>query len=188
MRPLKFSCHRPRGDRRHFVTEDDVRVVLGRLPARLWARLAAVHFNDRGTRSYYRYLGHVSIGRSEITLCALPPRVSLTPFLRRRLSASHFGALAGYQWPALAVRRFMLYNVFLHEVGHMQVVNDAAKSKRRKFASETRAQEFAEYWCRELWSQPFDHPDSVHGPPSADEIEALRDGCCAAHPVYMGDA
>jgi tetratricopeptide (TPR) repeat protein len=42
----------------------------------------------------------------------------------------------------------MLYDVFLHELGHIQVVDRKAKSTRRRFASETRAQEFAEHWCR----------------------------------------
>jgi serine/threonine protein kinase HipA of HipAB toxin-antitoxin module len=28
-------------------------------------------------------------------------------------------------------------------------------------------------WCNRLWSQPFDHPDPVHNPPSADELATL---------------
>jgi len=82
------------------------------------------------------------------------------------------------------VRRFILCDVFLHELGHIQVVDKKAKTTRRKFARETRAQEFAEHWCRELWSQPFDHPDPVHGPPSPEEIEALRDGWRVANSDY----
>jgi tetratricopeptide (TPR) repeat protein len=82
------------------------------------------------------------------------------------------------------VRRFMLYDVFLHELGHIQFVDRKAKSTRRRFAGETRAQEFAEHWCRELWSQPFDHPDPVHGPPSPDEIETLRENWKDANSDY----
>jgi tetratricopeptide (TPR) repeat protein len=78
----------------------------------------------------------------------------------------------------------MLYDVFLHELGHIQVVDRTARAARRRFASETRAQEFAERWCRELWSRRFDHPDSVHNPPSREETEALRDGWRAAHADY----
>ena len=66
----------------------------------------------------------------------------------------------------------------------MQVVNDAAKSNRRRYASETPAQDFAEHRCRELWSQPFDHPDPVDRPPSPDEMEVLRDGWRPAHRAY----
>jgi Flp pilus assembly protein TadD len=182
MRPLTFSDHPPRGDRRHFVTETDVRILLQRLPSKLWQRLKAVHFNDRSMGR--RRLGYVRRGRNEIALCALPPRVSLTPCLRRSQSPSQFGAVRGCPWPGLAVRRFMLYDVFLHELGHLQVVDRKAKTTRRRFASETRAQEFAEHWCRELWSRPFDHPDPAHNPPSPEEIETLRDGWRAANSDY----
>jgi Flp pilus assembly protein TadD len=182
MRPLTFTYHIPRGDRRHFVTEAEIRVVLDRLPRPLWDRLAGVHFND-GARSPHR-LGHVTQGRTEINLCALPSRINLASFLRRSRSPSQFGAVRGCQWPGLAVRRFILYEVFLHELGHLQVVNEKAKRMQRKFARETRAQKFAEHWCRELWSQPFDHPDPVHNPPTPEEIEALRGGWRVAHTDY----
>ncbi len=182
MKPLTFSYHPPGGDRRHFVTEAEIRVVLERLPSQLWERLAAVHFNDRAMGR--RRLGYVRRGRDEIALCALPPRVSLASSLRKCQSPAQFGAVRGCQWPALAVRRFMLYDVFLHELGHIQVVDRKAKSTSRRFASETRAQEFAEHWCRQLWSQPFDHPDPVHGPPSSEEVEALRDGWRVSNSDY----
>ena len=181
-RLLTFSCHPPGGDRQQFVTEADVRVVLERLPGHLWDGLKAVRFDDqaRGRRT----LGYVTRGRDEINLCAAPPRVGLGRALRRSQSPSQFGAVRGCQWPGLAVRRFMLYDVFLHELGHLQVVDGKAKAERRKFASETRAQEFAEHWCRELWSRPFDHPDPVHGPPSREEIEGLRLGWRIANGDY----
>jgi tetratricopeptide (TPR) repeat protein len=78
----------------------------------------------------------------------------------------------------------MLYEVFLHELGHLQVVNAEAKEIDRKFARERLAQEFAEHWCRELWSQPFDHPDPVHNPPTAAEIETVRGGWRVANSDY----
>ena len=78
----------------------------------------------------------------------------------------------------------MLYEVLLHELGHLQVVDETAATERRKFACETCAQEFAEEWCRKLWSEPFDHPDPVHHPPSPEEIKKVRDGWQAAHSDY----
>jgi hypothetical protein len=182
MRSLKFTWHRPGGDRRHFVAEADVTVVLERLPASLWSRLKAVHFNDRARGN--RVLGYVGKGRAEIALCALPPRVSLAEALRRGRSPDQFGAVRGCQWPVLAVRRFMLYEVFLLELGHLQVIDEDAKTTRRKFASETLAQDFAERWCRELWSRRFDHPDPVHNPPSEEETAELRDGWTVAFHDY----
>ncbi|MDG3008021.1 tetratricopeptide repeat protein [Paludisphaera mucosa] len=182
MRRIVFTHHPPRCDRRHLVTEAEVRVVLGRLPERLWERLAAVHFNDRSRGG--RLLGYVGRMRDEISLCALPPRVSLAAFLTRSQSPTRFGAVRGCQWPALAVRRFLLYDVLLHELGHLQVVDGRARKTRRRFASETRAQEFAESWCREVWSRPFDHPDPVHNPAPAEEIAALRGGWRDSHGHY----
>lgn len=74
-RSPKFTVSTPGCDRIHHVTEEDVRVVLSRLPEELWRRLRAVHFNDRSRGA--RCLGYVTRGRREITLCALPPRMSL---------------------------------------------------------------------------------------------------------------
>jgi tetratricopeptide (TPR) repeat protein len=90
----------------------------------------------------------------------------------------------GCQWPLLAVRRFMLYNVLLHELGHLQVIDERARSTRRRFASETLAEDFAEHWCHELWSRRFEHPDPVHNPPSNEETANLRDGWIEANGHY----
>lgn len=173
-RPIRFTTRPPRGDRRHFVTEDDVRVVLARIPDEVRGRLSGVHLNDRFGR--VRTLGYVNRGRREIGLCAVPPRISLGVYLRKGQKPEQFGAVRRCQWPTLAVRRFVLYDVLLHELGHLQIVDSRARNTRRKFARETRAQAFAEHWCRELWSRPFDHPDPAHNPPPPNEIEAVRVG------------
>lgn len=174
---VRFSVSPPGGDRIHHVTEQDVHVVLSRLPSDVCGRLRAVHFNDRSRGA--RALGYVNRGRHEVALCVLPPRMSLTRFLVRGQSPEQFGAKRGSQWPAPAIRRFLLYDVFLHELGHLQVVDEEARFPRRKFAMETRAQEFAMAWCTQLWSEPFDHSDPVHNPPGraelADEDPELTD-------------
>lgn len=77
--------------------------------------------------------------------------------------------MRGKQWSRVAVRRYLLYNVFLHELGHLQIVRAKAKTDRRRFASETLAQRFANRWRRILWSQHFDHFDPVHNAPQPDE-------------------
>ena len=168
---VRFSVSAPRADRVHHVTEEDVRVVLSRLPSELGGRLRGVHFNDRSRGA--RVLGYVNLGRRDIALCALPPRISLTRFLARGQTPEQFGARRGGQWPALAIRRFLLYDVFLHELGHLQVIDEKRRSDRLKFAREKLAQEFAMAWCRRLWSKSFDHPDPVHNAPSAQELQAL---------------
>jgi hypothetical protein len=94
----------------------------------------------------------------------------------RRQSPREFGAEPGRQWPEIAVRRFMLYEVFLHELGHLQVVLPRARRVRRRFASETKAEEFAIHWRRLLWAEQFVHNDPIHNRPTEDElrVEALN--------------
>lgn len=163
MRKMKFTRIVPGCDRRHYITEDDILVLLGRLPEETWQRLSAVHFNDQSKG--VRVLGYVNEGRREIAICALPPRVSLTRFLTRWQTCAEFGAQRGTQWPYLSVRRFMLYDVFLHELGHLQLIDENRRSARLRFALERRAEEFADKWRRQLWSEYFDHPDPVHNAP-----------------------
>jgi len=142
-------------------------VLLGRLPVETYQRLRAVHFNDQSHG--VRMLGYVSGGRREIAICALPPRLSLTRFLVRGQSPSMFGARRGAQWPKLAVRRYMLYDVFLHELGHLQIVDPGSTKERRRFAMERYAQEFADHWRGTLWARHFEHTDPIHNAPAQEE-------------------
>ena len=169
---IRFSSSPPGCDRRHWLTEDDIRVVLSRLPSDAYERLLAVHFNDRSRGA--RMLGYVNMGHREIAICALPPRMSLTRFLVRGQSPAAFGAQRGAQWPALAIRRFLLYDVFLHELGHLQLVNPRITDPRHRFANERLAQEFADSWRRALWAKHLEHPDPVHNPPSDERDKQLN--------------
>ncbi|HEX4142193.1 MAG TPA: hypothetical protein VHY91_01475 [Pirellulales bacterium] len=152
MRKLTFSYSPTGAGRKHYLNEEDVTVLLSRLPEELWERLRAVHFNDRAFGR--RLLGYVTAGHREIAICALPSRVSLTKFLahptstlnRLRRSPREYGAVRGRQWSEPAVRRFQLYNTFLHELGHLQIIDPKATRLKRRFASETKAQEFADGW------------------------------------------
>jgi len=78
----------------------------------------------------------------------------------------------------------MLYEVLLHEIGHLQVILPKAKDPNRKFASESKAREFASFWRKELWSERYEHPDPVHNPPSREELHSLRTGWTRAHLCY----
>ena len=170
---IKFSISPPGADRVHHVNEEDVRVVISRLPEDLLRRLRAVHFNDQSWGG--RTFGYVPRrGRGEITLCALPPRMSISRFLLRGVPPEEFGARFGAKWPGIALRRLMLYHVFLHELGHLQIVDAKAKSDRLKFAHEKLAEEFATEWRGRLWAEIFDHPDPVHNPPTDEELRTLQ--------------
>lgn len=168
---IKYSYTRPREFRKHYIDADDVRVLLERLPEWTWSRLRAVHFNDESLG--VRRLGYVDHGRREIAICALPPNVSLARHVVRS-SPRQFGAVRGMQWPERAARRFMLYDVLLRELGYLQVIDPKARSARRKFASRTKAREFAYRWRARLWSKPFEHPDPIHNRPTELELELLE--------------
>lgn len=156
-----------------YVSAADVRTVLARVPGTLRARLRDV-FHSRDNRGV-RQLGFVQRrGRRDVVLCSiLPPRVSLSRFIVRGQSPSEFGAPPRGQWPPWAVRRFLLYDVLLHELGHLQLVRPHGRGWDRKFASETLAQQFADDLRRELWSERFAHPDPIHNPPEPDEQSML---------------
>lgn len=163
MPKVKFTYSTVGCDRKHYLSEEDVRVVLGRLPKEAWNGLRAVHFNDKSRG--VRMLAYANPREREICICALPPRVSLTRALVRGQYPELFGAVRGKQWPEIAVRRFLLYDVLLHELGHLQILIANRKSGRRNHARERLAQEFADEWRQRLWSSPIDHPDPVHNPP-----------------------
>jgi len=158
----RFSVTHPGADRIHHVAEADVQVVLSRLPVEVRSRLRAVHFNDGSHGA--RLLGYANPASGEIALCALPPRMSLRRFLLRGQSSEEFGATPTGKWPDLAIRRFLLYDVFLHELGHLQAISDA-RTDRLRYAREKLAEDFATIWRHELWSSYFGHPDPVHNRP-----------------------
>ena len=163
MRTVKFTYSQVGCDRKHYLNEEDVRLVLSRLPLEVWSSLRAVHFNDKSWGN--RRLGYANPREHEICICALPPRVSLTKALIRGQYPELFGAQRGRQWPEIAVRRFLLYDVLLHELGHLQMQILNHKSGRRTPARETRAERFADFWRDRLWAVRLDHPDPVHNPP-----------------------
>lgn len=164
MRKLKFTYSSVGCDRKHYLNEEDVCVVLNRLPKEAWNGLRVVHFNDKSRGA--RTLAYANPREHEICICALPPRVSLTRALVRGQYPELFGAVRGKQWPVIAVRRFLLYDVLLHELGHLQMLVVNPKSGRRTHAREKLAQDFADQWRQWLWwSSRIDHPDPVHNPP-----------------------
>ena len=182
MQKIKFTYKTPDSDRRHYIDEHDVLVLLTRLPSDTWERLKVVHFNDN-SRGGHVYGYTTTRGRKEISICALPPRFSLK-WARAAGVPERFGAISGTQWPTLAIRRYLLYNTFLHEIGHLQIVLPDKSNPRRKFADETIAQMFANQWRKTLWKKKFDHPDPVHNAPTQDENDALKNNWLKAHQLF----
>jgi len=171
MKNIIFSYTKPRADRIYHINEDDIRIALSRLPEESYNRLRRVHFNDRSKGA--RVLGYVTYAHKEVSMCALPPRMSMSRFLAKELSPRKFGAKRGTQWREIAIRRYLLYDVFLHELGHLQIIHEQAPKQDKKFANELKAQEFADYWRNKLWLKIYDHPDPVHNHPSREELKTL---------------
>lgn len=155
-----------------YVDMVDVNTVLERLDPTLLDRLGDVWLSasSRGGRR----LGYVTTrGRRDVTLCSiLPIRISMREIMRRGNRAAEFGAPERGQWPPWAVRRLMLYQVLLHEIGHLQIVRASSRIKRR-FAAEPLADEFAADLRGALYSTPFAHGDPVHNAPSDEELAML---------------
>jgi hypothetical protein len=153
-----------------YLSRSDIDTAINRIPIEYRKRLREI-ITWNGSYGVRR-LGFVTRrGRRDISLCTcLPPRVSLGRFLRKGQSAKEFGAPMRGQWPPWAIRRFMLYNVLLHELGHLQLVIPKSKNWNRKYASETKAQDFADVWRRKLFMEPFDHSDPIHNPPTDEEL------------------
>src|SRR5690349_11620800 len=140
-----------------YVSLNDIQIVLDRIPADLRSRVREVFLSNKNYA--VRVLGSVRTrGRRDITLyTVLPARVSLREYLGKGRNAAEFGAPRRGQWPPWAVRRFLLYDTLLHEIGHLQLVRPKGRGWNRKFASETLAKDFATTWRRDLYATPFDH-------------------------------
>lgn len=155
-----------------YVDMVDVNTVLERLDPTLLDRLGDVRLlgSSRGGRQ----LGYVTTrGRRDVTLCSiLPIRISMREIMRRGNRAAEFGAPKRGQWPSWAIRRLMLYQVLLHEIGHLQIVRASSRIKRR-FAAEPLADEFAADLRGTLYSTPSAHGDPVHNAPSDEELAML---------------
>ena len=67
MARISFRYAAPMGDRRHFVDEEDVAVLIGRLPEDLLGRLRVVRFDDESRGGHVA--GYTTTrGRREISL------------------------------------------------------------------------------------------------------------------------
>jgi hypothetical protein len=156
-----------------YIDMREVEVVIERVPVEYRTRIRDI-FRRRSSDA--KVLGGVTTrGRRDIELSTrLPIRVSLGRYLHGGQSAEEFGAPKQGQWPPWAVRRFLLYDVLLHEIGHLQVVDEKASRVQRKFASETRAQEFSDEMRRTLYSEHFDHADPIHNAPAAAELATIE--------------
>lgn len=155
-----------------YIGSPDINIVLRRIPERFLERVGEINLTaeSKGVRQ----LGYVtSRGRRDITICSyLPPRVSLRRFMYGGNRAEEFGAFDRGQWPPWAIRRKLLYDTLLHEIGHLQTVRASPRINRR-FADETLARQFAADMRGELYSQAFEHTDPVHNAPTDEEL-AMR--------------
>jgi hypothetical protein len=156
-----------------YLTRREVDVVLSRVPAEFKTHIGDVLLRRSSDATS---LGSARPGGTgDITISSmLPVRVSLGRYAYSGQSPAEFGAPRLGQWPPWAVRRFLLYDVLLHEIGHLQIIGPKGSwVNTRNTASETRAREFADELRRTLFSETFDHPDPIHNPPTDAEMSTL---------------
>ena len=157
---------------RQYVEETEIEALLAQLPEETRRDLHRVRFKngvDTGGR-----LGDIASDPDpEIVIYAQAYRVSLTPYLGRDETPETYGAVDGCRWPVLAIKRFVLYNVLLTQLGRLQVG-----------ASGASGEQFAGHWRRELWSREPDDSDAVHRAPTEKEARLMRVGWAAADAEY----
>lgn len=161
-----------RGDLYRYVTKEDVLILLNRLPLKEYEHLKTVTFDT--CIGAYKF-GYVSYKRvNGIVLCDQPQRMAMRGADAKRGHLTEYGGLNNIKWPTMAVRRYMLYNVFLHELRHTQIVKPNKKHIWEKTPNEKLANEYSDHWRGTLYSQHFDHPDPVHNLPTEEEKEHLQ--------------
>ena len=161
------------GDLYRYLTQEDVLVLLNRLPLAEYKHLKSVTFKTCAGADAY---GLVFLKRIKgIVICDQSQRTSIRTNSAKRGRLDEFGALPHIKWPTVAIRRYLLYGTFLHELRHTQIISPAKKITRDKIPLEKLAEEYADHWRGELYKESFDHPDPVHNLPSDEEKKRLKE-------------
>ena len=168
MHEITFLNLSPEPQRQHYLHPSEFRILLDRMPTSLYCQLREVRFDDMNLG--LRRLGYVSADRHTIAICALPRVVDLTRYLEGR-SSRLFGALPGTPWPKVAVKRFLLYDIFLQLLGHTQMVSPDAAGYL-KYAGPGEARKFAHDWRTRLWKMS-EGLSPLHCPPNSLELATL---------------
>jgi hypothetical protein len=131
------------------VSEDDVKLVLDRLPENTWNRFQVIHFND--PRRGLRWLGYINHERAEIAISLLPPGVRRVRFVMRAGQPSRVPRATR----RLSPRREMLFDVLLDDIGHLQILDERVRDGVRLRSYEPRPAPHTDYWRLRLWSFKF---------------------------------
>ncbi|MEM8523532.1 MAG: hypothetical protein AAGG68_02755 [Bacteroidota bacterium] len=155
-----------------YLRREDVLILLNRLPVEEYAHLKSVTFKTCEGADAYGFVYHRR--PTGIVICDQSRRTTIRTISAKRGSLEEFGALNNIKWPTLAIRRYLLYHTFLHELRHTQLLENGKKRTRDKMPLEKQANEYADYWRGELYQNHFEHPDPVHNLPSEAEKERLQ--------------
>jgi|GEM_PF-4884861 len=167
-----FHYGRMGSDLYQYLHREDILVLLNRLPLKEYEHLRSVTFKTcKGGNAFGRVYSKRITG---IIICDIASRISISHPKPTKDCLFEYGAIQSLKWPTIAVRRFMLYDVFLHELRHTQIIHPEKKETRYKIPKERLAHEYADYWRGELYQEKFDHPDPVHNLPSEEEKEKLQ--------------
>jgi len=155
-----------------YLKKEDVLTLLNRLPLKEYEHLKSVTFKTCEGADAYGFVYHRR--PTSIVICDQSARTSIRNATAKRGSLEEFGALNNRKWPTLALRRYLLYHTFLHELRHTQLLENGKKRTRDKMPLEKQADEYADHWRGELYQNYFKHPDPIHNLPSKTEKECLR--------------
>lgn len=171
---LEITFHEKniRSDLYRYLKKEDVLILLNRLPLEEYQQLRSVTFETCRGADAYGYVHHKRI--TGIVICDQSERLSVLTKSAKRGMYEEFGALKNMKWPTVAVRRYLLYHTFLHELRHTQITQSEKKFTREKIPLEKLANEYADFWRGELYQNHFNHSDPVHNLPSEGEKERLK--------------
>jgi len=162
--PVPIRQDNPSRDFLHPASVEDVAELVAHLPPEDLSELTAINLRRVPWSSYERddAFGFYDPHDREITLRAFPSDLRLyiggrEPSERERREFDPFcrdwrrGPHGWYlQWDEASLRRFYLYDVLLHEIGHHVADRGKPVGKTRRSANEAFAHDYARRWRRRL--------------------------------------
>lgn len=146
--PAKFELsYLPQGPGEQLtIREDDVKLVLEKLPADSWSRFQVVHYHDaeRGIR----WIGYVNREKRQIAISPLPSGVRRIRFVVGGGTKAPQSKLPKRR---ARIQNDMLFDVFVDDVGRLQII-DEKKLRVRAHPFDAPAIPYTDYWRLKLWT------------------------------------
>lgn len=133
------------------IREDDVKLVLERLPQETFSRFQVIHFSDPSRD--LRWIGYINQEKAEIAISLLPPGVRRIRFVMRVGGGPTSRRFA--RRTNARKRRDLLFDVLVDDIGHLQIMDEQAADGVRVRSYEPARRAHTDYWRLRLWSFNF---------------------------------